>query len=108
MENNEKQNLAGLSAEAKTRLGQFIKAYDPINNKALRQNGAGDASKGRIRDRRLPIPGTVISKVYKGTVIDVKVLDKGFEYDGKAYRTLSAIAAAVTGQHWNGYLFFGL
>jgi hypothetical protein len=108
MENNEKQDLAGLSAEAKTRLDQFIKAYDPINNKALRQNGAGDASKGQIRDRRLPIPGTVISKVYKGTVIDVKVLDKGFEYDGKVYRTLSAIAGAVTGQHWNGYLFFGL
>jgi len=35
MENNEKQNLAGLSAEAKTRLDQFIKAYDPINNKAI-------------------------------------------------------------------------
>jgi len=114
----------GLSVEAKDKLNEFIKAYDPINNKALRQNGAGDASKGRIplgsargrrdrslgfaRDKRLPIPGTVISKVYKGTIIDVKVLDKGFEYDGKAYRSLSAIAGAVTGQHWNGYLFFGL
>ena len=105
MEDSTKQ---GLSAEAKTRLDQFIKAYDPINNKALRQNGASQATKDRIRDRRLPIPGTVISKVYKGTVIDVKVLDKGFEYAGKPYRTLSAIAGSVTGQHWNGYLFFGL
>lgn len=108
MEQDEKQATTGLSDDAKARLDQFIKAYDPINNKALRQNGAGDASKGRVRDRRLPIPGTVISKVYKGTVIDVKVLDKGFEYDGKSYRTLSAIAGVVTGQHWNGYLFFGL
>ena len=105
MEDDKKQDLTELSDEAKTSLDEFIKAYDPINNKALRQNGTGET---KIRDRRLPIPGTVISKVYKGTIIDVKVLDKGFEYDGKAYRTLSAIAGAVTGQHWNGYLFFGL
>jgi len=105
MEDDKKQVLTGLSDEAKDRLNEFITAYDPINNKALRQNGAGEV---RIRDRRLPIPGTVISKVYKGTIIDVKVLDNGFEYDGKAYRSLSAIAGAVTGQHWNGYLFFGL
>ena len=105
METEKKQGITGLSDEAKDGLDEFIKAYDPINNKALRQNGAGEA---RIRDRRLPIPGTVISKVYKGTIIDVKVLDKGFEYDGKPYRSLSSIAKAVTGQHWNGYLFFGL
>jgi len=105
MKDERKQDKIGLSEEAKDRLGQFIKAYDPINNKALRQNGAGVA---RIRDRRLPIPGTVISKVYKGTIIDVKALDKGFEYAGKVYRSLSAIARAVTGQHWNGYLFFCL
>ena len=105
MENEKKQGSTGLSDKAKTRLDEFIKAYDPINNKALRQNGTGEV---RIRDRRLPIPGTVISKVYKGTIVEVKVLDKGFEYDGKAYRSLSAIAGAVTGQHWNGYLFFGL
>ena len=108
MENERKQDKIGLSEEAKARLDQFIKVYDPINNKTLRQNGADQASRDRVRDRRLPIPGTVISKVYKGTVINVKVLDKGFEYDGKAYRSLSGIARVLTGQHWNGYLFFGL
>ncbi len=104
----QEQAHGGLSDAAKDRLNEFITAYDPINNKALRQNGADQASKGRIRDRRLPIPGTVISKVYKGTVINVKVLDKGFEYDGTVYRSLSSIAGSITGQHWNGYLFFGL
>jgi len=104
----QEQIHGGLSDEAKDRLDHFIKAYDPINNRALRQNGANRRPNARIRDGRLPIPGTVISKVYKGTVINVKVLDKGFEYDGKTYRTLSSIAGAVTGQHWNGYLFFGL
>ena len=101
----QEQAHGGLSDDAKDRLNEFITAYDPITNKALRQNGAGET---KIRDRRLPIPGTVISKVYKGTIIDVKVLDKGFEYAGTPYRSLSSIAKTVTGQHWNGYLFFGL
>ena len=38
----------------------------------------------------------------------VHVLPKGFEYEGEVYRTLSAVAKAVTGAHWNGYHFFGL
>ena len=60
------------------------------------------------RDTRLPMPGTVISRDYKGSDVSVKILDRGFEHDGKVYRSLSAIAREVTGSHWNGYLFFGL
>jgi hypothetical protein len=36
------------------------------------------------------------------------VLDDGFEYDGRQYRSLSAIAIEITGTRWNGFLFFGL
>jgi hypothetical protein len=50
--------------------------------------------------------GSPQDKEYKGKLLEVKVLEKGFEYDGKAYRTLSAVAKAITGDHWNGYLFF--
>ena len=32
----------------------------------------------------------------------------GFEYDGRTYRSLSAVAKRITGQQWNGFLFFGL
>ena len=60
------------------------------------------------RDRRLPIPGTIITKEYKGKVLEVKILEAGFEYCGKIYKTLTAIAKDVTGAHWNGYLFFNL
>ena len=60
------------------------------------------------RDPRLPKVGTTITKQYKGKTINVRVLDKDFEYQGKPYRSLSAIAKAVTGSIWNGYLFFGL
>jgi hypothetical protein len=38
----------------------------------------------------------------------VKVLDNGFDYDGRLYRSLSAIAQEITGTKWNGYLFFGI
>lgn len=38
----------------------------------------------------------------------MKVRPKGFEYAGEVYRSLSAVAKAVTGKHWNGYHFFKL
>jgi len=59
-------------------------------------------------DDRLPMPGAVIIRRYKGENIEVRVLPHGFEYAGEVYRTLSAVAKAVTGTHWNGYHFFKL
>ena len=57
---------------------------------------------------RLPKPGDLIRRVYKGRELIVRVLDRAFEYDGQRFRSLSAIAKAITGAHWNGLLFFGL
>jgi hypothetical protein len=59
-------------------------------------------------DSRLPPPGSVITRKYKGTVVQVKVLADGFEYAGERYASLSAVAKAVTGSHCNGFLFFRL
>ena len=59
-------------------------------------------------DRRLPMPGTLITRKYKGRTIQVKVLPDGFEYEGERFKSLSAVAKAVTGTHWNGFHFFGL
>lgn len=55
-----------------------------------------------------PLPGTVLTREYKGREVRVRVLEAGFEYDGQPYRSLSAVAKAITGSHWNGRLFFGL
>jgi hypothetical protein len=55
-----------------------------------------------------PLPGTVLTREYKGREIRVRVLDAGYEYEGQPYRSLSAVAKAVTGSHWNGRAFFGL
>ncbi len=60
------------------------------------------------RDGRVPMPGSVITREYKGDEYRVLVLDDGFEHDGTVYRSLSAVAHAITGSHWNGFHFFGL
>jgi hypothetical protein len=101
----------GLSGEAQGKIEEFIQKYDPVNNKALRPGAdtVGDNKRSKIaRDKRLPIPGTIITKEYKGTSLEVRILDNGFEYNNKQYKSLTAIAKEVTSAHWNGYLFFGL
>ena len=50
----------------------------------------------------------VLTRRYKGRTILVRVLPNGFDYEGEIYRSLSAVAKAITGSHWNGRLFFGL
>ncbi|HRZ56219.1 MAG: DUF2924 domain-containing protein [Candidatus Latescibacteria bacterium] len=60
------------------------------------------------KDDRLPMPGAIITRRYKDQTIEVRVLPKGFEYEGDIYRTLSAVAKQVTGTHWNGFNFFKL
>jgi Protein of unknown function (DUF2924) len=59
-------------------------------------------------DPRLPPPGSVLMRPYKGRTVRVHVLPRGFEFEGETYRTLSAVAKAITGSHCNGFLFFKL
>jgi hypothetical protein len=60
------------------------------------------------RDPRLPPPGTVLARPYKGRVLQVQVLADGFAFAGAVYPSLSAVARAITGSHCNGFLFFRL
>jgi hypothetical protein len=57
-------------------------------------------------DRRLPPPGTILTRPYKGQLVQVQVLTEGFAYAGRVYPSLSAVAKAVTGSHCNGFHFF--
>ena len=57
-------------------------------------------------DPRLPMPGTILTRVYKGQTLQVEVLAEGFAYAGQTYKSLSAVAKAVTGAHCNGFHFF--
>ena len=60
------------------------------------------------RDPRLPAPGAVLTRHYKGITHHVEVLADGFIWNGQTYPTLSKVAKAITGQHLNGFQFFGL
>ena len=59
-------------------------------------------------DSRLPAPGGVLVRKYKGKMIRVLVTEDGFEYEGERYKSLTAVAKVVTGSHCNGFRFFGL
>lgn len=92
------QELAfgGLSRETVRRLDALADAID-----------AGAARKGRASGAR-PIAGTQLIREWKGVEHVVTVRIDGFDYAGAPYRSLSAIARAITGTRWNGLVFFGL
>ena len=103
-----------LSEAAQARLDELGQdAFDRATSRRQRAHGADPAAPPpkvtRIRDQRRLAAGTVLTRVYHGQEIRVVALDDGqFEYDGQVYSSLSAVARAVTGQKWNGPLFFGL
>jgi hypothetical protein len=68
-----------------------------------------DATKGR-RKKELdrPIAGTRLVREWKGVEHCVTVREDGFEYQGRPFQSLSAVARAITGTRWNGLAFFGL
>ena len=101
-----------LSERARRRAAELANDAD-LRTKAPRSGAPPVAVTKRTklparRDARLPMPGSVLTRTYKGGTVEVTVLADGFEYDGQSFRTLSAVTKHVTGKHWNGYHFFGL
>lgn len=105
----------GLSERAQARAAELARDEDlrlrpPID----RGPGLGAALRtvsGKVvarTDQRVPVPGSVLVRPYRGEDHRVTVLSNGFEHNGTVYRSLSAVAHAITGSHWNGYHFFGL
>lgn len=77
--------------------------------KATATNGASASTAGHVgRDPRMPKVGTVLEREHKGVVHKVKVVEDGFDYKGQKHRSLSGLAKMITGQIWNGWLWFGL
>jgi hypothetical protein len=60
------------------------------------------------RNDRVPPAGTLLTRLYKGTTLQVRVLEQGFVYEGTIYPSLSAVAKAITGSHCSGHRFFHL
>ena len=68
----------------------------------------GSKAKRQTRADSRPISGTRFIREYQGVEHCVTVRDSDFEYQGRPYKSLSAIARAITGTQWNGLTFFGL
>ena len=68
----------------------------------------GSKAKRQTRADSRPISGTRLIREYQGVEHCVTVRDNDFEYQGRPYKSLSAIARAITGTQWNGLTFFGL
>ena len=84
----------------KGRSKRVAKSAKPTAEKKAKPIGA--------RDPRLPKPGTTITREWHGKKYLVRVLEQGFEFEGKPYRSLSALAKHITGQIVNGYSWFRL
>jgi hypothetical protein len=93
------QELAygGLKPETVARLEALGKQLD---------GGIVAVRRTRVDDR--PIVGTRLIREYQGTEYTVTVRNDGYEWQGRLYRSLSAIARAITGTRWNGLVFFGI
>ena len=71
------------------------------------QVGGRPAKRARLANDR-PIAGTRLIREWQGVEHSVTVRDDGYEYQGRPYQSLSAIARLITGTRWNGWTFFGL
>jgi hypothetical protein len=93
------QELAygGLKPETVRRLEQLGEQLD-----------GGNIAVRRLRGSDIPIAGTRLIREYQGVEHTVTVRADGYEWQGRPYKSLSAIARAITGTRWNGLLFFGL
>lgn len=104
----QEQAYGGLTEDTRDRIGALIEEHNPLQREMRRP------AKGKREGRRQPGllggpgAGTILTREYKGRQIEVTVVQGGFEYEGRRYRSLSAVAKAITGAHWNGPFFFGL
>lgn len=96
------QELAygGLSESAKARIQEIE-----------RENGDTELTafdRSAPRKKGMPVIGTRLVREWNGGRYEVTVVHDGFEFQGRTYRSLTAISKAITGTHWNGPAFFGL
>ena len=84
----------GADAEVERKLRELVRTYR-LGRKAL-------SVRPRFR------PGTLLEREHNGRIYRVEVLQAGFRYAGRDWKSLSQIAREITGVRWNGPRFFGL
>ncbi|WP_246805040.1 DUF2924 domain-containing protein [Mesorhizobium mediterraneum] len=111
------KRLGGLSTETKKRLAEGMRQFG-INRAGTAPSsvcgdsncvgGAGRNARSVAKPRRSQSKGTRLLRNWNGKTHIVDVMAEGFLFEGKLYRSLSAIAREITGAHWSGPRFFGL
>ena len=104
---------ATLARRLAYRLQEIAYAVDPaiearLAEQAREMFGKGGRPKKQADKYQRPIVGAVLVRQYRGVDYRVTVLDDGYEYQGAKYKSLSKIAALITGAAWSGPAFFGL
>lgn len=94
----QEQSYGGLKPETRRQLEKIAARYrrDPSSKELP------------FREAQRIKPGTRLLRQWNGKTYQVTVVEKGFEYDGGCYKSLSVIARKITGTRWSGPLFFGL
>ena len=99
------QELAyrGVSEATRAHLRRHLEQADP-------EMASGKTTHAARQQRKnaTPLVGTSLLRDWQGARYEVTVLNGGFEYEGRRFRSLSAIAREITGTRWNGPAFFGL
>jgi hypothetical protein len=103
-----RQRAAELANDADLRLNPPKPRSTPMCVDATTEQPGGVHPAPEAPDRRLPPPGGIIQRLYKGQQLYVTVLQNGFAYGGQVFASLSAVAKTITGSHCNGFLFFRL
>jgi hypothetical protein len=87
-------HFGGMKPATRARLDALAEGLDP---KAARKRVVNE-----------PVIGTQLIREWRGVEHTVTVLADGFEWEGRRYKSLSAVANAITKSRWNGWAFFGL
>lgn len=91
-------HFGGLTEQEEQKLNDSIK-NDPVIQGA----------KQVAQKKKQILHGTRLVRIWRGKKYEVSVCDEGrYEYNGIYFRSLSAVAKAITGTHWNGKTFFGV
>lgn len=90
------KKYGGLSKDVQRKIDKLVLEYDKKKN-ILKENKVLKITKG-----------TKLVREFNGKQYSVIITDRGYEYNNKVYKSLSAIANKITGTHWNGKKFFGV
>ena len=91
----QERDHGGLGAAARRRLADLAQTIERD----------GDVTRNRVAQLK---PGAKLVREWRGATHTVTVLEDGFDWNGRNWRSLSAIAQQITGGHWSGPRFFGL